>query len=106
MELVRRSPRFSVQCPVTYSSQLIGGLGTVTNLSTRGCKINSTMNVQSGLYLELRIYIPDSTMRVDRAEVHWSSGQQFGLKFLRMRPEEQERLSRYISALESSFVKK
>ncbi len=35
------------------------------------------------------------------AAVQWTQGQTFGLKFLRMEPEQQERLRLFISSLEA-----
>ncbi len=40
-------------------------------------------------------------MKVDLAAVRWSEGREFGLEFLRMQPEEQQRLRRFVSTLET-----
>jgi len=96
----RRSPRFSFQCPIAYSGRLIAGFGTISNLSAEGCQMGGDMSVRTGSQLELRMYMPDLPMKVDLATVRWSKGREFGLEFLRMQPEEQERLSRWLNTLE------
>ena len=52
--------------------------------------------------MELRLYMPDDLMpmEVDQAMVRWSQGREFGLQFLRMRPEEKERFHRFIGTFD------
>ncbi len=100
MEL-RQSPRFPVQCPIAYSGNNIARAGTVTNLSTGGCRVESYANVHQGMDLEGGIYMlgPDSSTVVDKAKVRWSAGQAFGLEFLTMQPGVQAHLRLFISTL-------
>lgn len=104
MEL-RQSPRFAVQCPITYLGLNRTGVGTVSNLSRGGCKVASFFTpADRGTYLELRIYLtgdPEFLMKVDQAAVRWAQEQEFGLEFITMRPEEQERLHRFVAVLET-----
>jgi hypothetical protein len=53
--------------------------------------------------LELRIYIPDLDwpLMVDGAVVQWVKGHTFGLRFLRLRQTEEDRLAEVISWLEN-----
>ena len=64
--------------------------------------MDSDQPAQRGNYFALRVLLPDQAvpMQVDLAVVRWSSGREFGLEFLRMQPEEQTRLRRFISMLE------
>ena len=64
--------------------------------------VGGNLIVHEGWNLELRLYLPgqDLPMEVE-AVVQWTKGQKFGLKFLRMEPEQQERLRRFISSLEA-----
>ena len=102
MEL-RQSPRFPVHCPIAYAGGNLAGVGTVSNLSRGGCKVASSTPADRGTYLELRIFLtrdPKSPMKVDLAAVRWAQEQEFGLEFITVRPEEQERLHRFVWTLE------
>ncbi len=99
---LRRSPRLPVQCPIAYSGINFAGVGTVSNLSTGGCKVGSFKPVDTRTYLKLRLYFtgyPELPMEVDQAQVRWSHEREFGLKFITMRPEERERLHRFVTSL-------
>ena len=98
----RDTYRFPVECPVTFSGESCDGVGTVTNLSKRGWKVNSNWTVSPGTYLALWVSPPDYEwpMKVNLAVVRWSRGQEFGLEIMDMRPEEQERHQRFVSILE------
>ncbi len=79
------------------------GEGTVRNLSTGGWKVDSNHPVQPGNYFLLRVLLPAQAvpMRVDLAAVRLSSGRGFGLEFLRVQPEVQARLRRFLNTLET-----
>jgi len=51
----------------------------------------------------LRIFMPeqDAPVVVDRAQVRWTARGLFGLEFLAMQREEQARLRRFVSTLET-----
>ena len=104
----RKFGRFAVQCSITFSGDHIVGEGIVIDLSKRGCKatvVISSQSVRPGTYLKLRLYPPDQAapIDVDWAEVRWAKGQEFGLEFLMMGWEEQERLRRFVSTLETQL---
>ena len=76
----------------------------MSNLSTGGCKVGSFKPVDTRMYLKLRLYFigyPEFPMEVDLAQVRWSHEREFGLKFLTMEPDQQERLRRFVSTLET-----
>jgi len=97
----RESRRYKVQLPVAFSGDRIAGKGTVCNLGTRGCAVKSGHTLKVGAFVELRIDVPtlDAPLLVDLAVVRWSVGQEFGLDFLQLRPEEQKRLKRFVKKL-------
>ena len=99
----RKQPRFPVHWPMAFSGAYTAGGGTVTNLSMRGCAVESHTRVPTGTRLELCALFPKDHRPVvpDLAVVRWSSGGKFGLEFLRIRPEEQARLRRVVSTLDS-----
>ncbi len=78
------------------------GQGTVRDVSMGGWKVNTDQPVQRGHYFALRVLLPDQAgpMKVDLVAVRWSSGREFGLEFLRMQPEEQARLRRFVATLD------
>ena len=81
----------------------MAGEGTATNLSVRGCTVESHMPVPSGTELELCALIPDDDCpwTPEKAVVRWSFLRKFGLEFTRIRPEERERLRHLLSTLET-----
>ena len=104
MEL-RRSPRVPLHCPITYYGTSLTGVGTVSDLSRGGCKVGSPTPVDTGTDLELHIYLTRESkfpIKVELAKVRWAMGRAFGLEFIRVQPEEQVRLRRFVSCLETS----
>jgi PilZ domain len=101
----RLVPRYRVQFRtiVSVSGTAIEGRGTIIDLSLGGCRVEAPLNVQPSILLELRIYIPelDWPLMVDGAVVQWVKGHTFGLRFLRLRQTEEDRLAEVISWLEN-----
>ena len=69
----------------------------------RGCTVVSDKYV-SGVMdrrVEVRIHLPVhyDPLEVKQAVVRWWMGREFGLEFIRMRPEEQERLRQFLNML-------
>ncbi len=100
--------RFPVEWPLSFSHSpisfrgiQINGSGEADNISAGGCKVESDTTVDTGTFLEVRIQILDEgfPVEIDLAVVRWSRNEAFGLEFINMRPEEQERLQRYVKAL-------
>ena len=100
---LRVAHRYPIQCPITFSGDYRAGAGTVRDVSRGGWKVDSDQPMQRGDYVALRVVLPDQAvpMRVDFAVVRWASGREFGLEFIRMQPEEQERLRRFVSTLQT-----
>ncbi len=77
--------------------------GAVSNLSVGGCKVDSKASGYIGRYLALDVFLRDeqTRLRVDQAAVRWARKEEFGLEFISMRPEEEERLRDVVSTLET-----
>ena len=90
----RRSPRFTLAGEIALSAEGQTSQGTLINLSTGGCAVESDILFQKGDYLGLRVYLAeqDAPVDVDLAAVRWSSGHEYGLEFIRIREEVQKRL--------------
>ncbi len=99
----RKDPRFPIHWRMVFSGALVAGEGTVTDLSVRGCAVETHMPVPSGTDLELCALIPDDDCpwAPEKAVVRWSFRRKFGLEFTRIRPEEEERLRHFVSTLET-----
>ena len=95
-------PRLRVQFRTTFSdSTKLEGAGIMLDLSTGGCRIESSVLMVPGFSVELRIHVPDVDwpLMIDAASVQWVSGQTFGLAFFRIRDAERQRLEQVLSAL-------
>ena len=68
-----------------------------------GCKVESDKYVSGimGRCVKVRIHLPVhyDPLEVKQAVVRWWMGREFGLEFIRMRPEEQERLRQFLNML-------
>ncbi len=98
-----RFPRHPARCSITFSGKAASGLGTLTNLTNIGCKVESAKGAPEGAELALRISLLDheAAINVDQAVVIWSKGREFGLRFIEMGPQAQERLRRFVQVLSS-----
>lgn len=99
----RKNLRFHVQFRSSFSSiAMVGGEGSVVDLSIRGCRIESPTDVQPGASLEVRIATieHEPPIQIQQALVRWSRGQQFGLEFETMVPEEWARLQHTVKQIE------
>ncbi len=76
----------------------------MNDISMGGCKVGSPTPVDTGTYLEMRIYImgaPEFPLKVDQAVVRWAKEQEFGIEFISFSPKEEERLRRFVITLET-----
>ena len=99
----RKNLRFHVQFRSAFSSiAMVGGEGSLVDLSIRGCRIESLTDVQPGASLEVRIAAieHESPIQIQQALVRWSRGRQFGLEFVTMAPEEWARLQHTVKQIE------
>ncbi len=99
----RKHPRYRFHCEIWFRWKEESVAGTVSNLAVGGCKVESEGSVYIGMYLALQICLPgqEATLKVDQAAVRWVKGQEFGLEFLIIGSEEEERLRRFLSTLEA-----
>jgi c-di-GMP-binding flagellar brake protein YcgR len=98
-----RQERKEVQLPVSFIGDARGG-GTVRNLSSDGCKIESESQILGTQLLVLRISVPHeiSPIVIDVAAVRWSKSPTCGVQFISMKEAEQQRLDRYLVTLSPS----
>lgn len=99
----RKNPRFPVRFRSSFTSlNLVGGDGNITDLSLRGCRVESQTEVKPGTSLELRIHTSDEEppLKIQEAVVRWSRDQHFGVEFVTLEPEEWARLQHTVTQLE------
>lgn len=107
---LRRHPRFRMSPPVVLSfarSELSvsfdgdhQGHGTVVNLSAKGCKVLSHVQVLVGDRLSLSLPIPRKTapLAINPAYVRWVEDGCFGLEWAALPPDVERTLLRLITA--------
>ena len=87
--------------PVTYSGNAHGA-GTLYDLSTGGCKVETGNTPPLGASLTLRLAVSPDTdpLTIDAAMVGWTiKDQYFGVKFLKVEPTERLLLDQCIARL-------
>lgn len=100
----RRHDRVRVEYPASVSGSSHRAEGTILNLSMGGCRVRTTRIVKKDDCLGLLIEIPqyNRPLYVSRAEVRWSDGRDFGMEFIQMEMEDQQRLGETIRAIEKA----
>ena len=100
----RKHTRFAVQLPVSFSGDQLSHGGTILNVSAEGCAITSEIVADVAVYLQLTMQLREreEPVHVELAAVRWSSATRFGVEFIKIRPEEGERLKKFVKVLEST----
>ncbi len=100
----RKHTRFAVQLPVSFSGDQLSERGTILNVSAEGCAITSDTVAAAAVYLQLTMQLREreEPVQVDLAAVRWVSATRFGVEFIRIRPDEGERLKKFVKTLEST----
>ena len=72
--------------------------GETVDLSLGGAKIESSLVVQPGEQITVKLIIPgaEDPIYIDRAQVQWIHDRTFGLKFLEVRQQELDELDQLI----------
>ena len=101
----RKHIRFGVQLPVSFNGEQLSDHGTILNLSAEGCAITSDTVASAAVYLQLKMQLREreEPIQVELAAVRWSSASKFGVEFIKIRPEEGERLKKFVKTLESAI---
>ncbi|OQW33727.1 MAG: hypothetical protein A4E19_02435 [Nitrospira sp. SG-bin1] len=91
----RRGRRISLSCRMFFFGEDdFEGEATVQEVSTNGCRAESSVEVKVGMLFKLSLFLDDFKwpLRVDQALVRWIDGTQFGLEFTSIRLAQRERL--------------
>ena len=98
----RQEPRFKLACRIFFfGDDDFEGEGTLVDISTRGCRSSSFIDLQPGMVLKLSLFLPDFNWpaRVDEAIVRWVQGHNFGLEFTSIRPSMRRRILMLVTKL-------
>ena len=89
-----------VEVPASFSGDTEGN-GVVSNLSMKGCKVDSETTVEPGDHISLSLTLPgdESPLVIELATVRWVIGHRFGLAFTRLGKTEDERLRQVVTGL-------
>jgi len=101
----RKHTRFAVQLPVSFGEDQPSHGGTILNVSAEGCAITSEAVVDVAIYLQLTMQLREreEPVQIDLAAVRWASATRFGVEFIKIRPEEEDRLKKFVAVLESTI---
>jgi c-di-GMP-binding flagellar brake protein YcgR len=101
-----RDRRVLVKHPVSFEGKSGVGRGTTFNLSLGGCALEGGADVKMNATIKLRLYIPTDKkpVKVGRAKVIWTAGQDFGVEFLNMDQTGKARLQHYIENLQQKTL--
>ena len=100
--LLRRIAHYPVRFRgATHGADGIDGAGVTIDLSLRGCRIKSHTPVCGGIRLALTIKASETTaaIEVKQAFVRWVAGEEFGLTFESIAPDQLKRLELTIQHL-------
>ena len=89
--------------PIVFFGERAGG-GLVFDVSLEGCCIRSTVAMQKGDYVRMRIDLIGETLTGDLAVVRWSRKEEFGVEFIRMTPDQQARLREFLNLFSPTTV--
>ena len=100
----RKHTRFAVQLPVSFRGDQLSHGGTILNLSAEGCAITSETVSGASVYLQLTMQLREreEPIQIDLAAVRWVSAARFGVEFIKIHPEQEERLRKFVKMLEST----
>jgi hypothetical protein len=97
--LDRRGRRLPLNCRMFFfGDDDFEGEATVLDVSTNGCRAETSVEVKVEMQLKLSLFLSDFKwpLRIDQAIVRWIDGKQFGVEFTSIRLAQRERLRNLI----------
>jgi len=95
------TPRYSARKPATGKVTLSCGArigdGHVIDLTVPGCRLQSTLLLDAGESVQLRVQVEGrKPLRIDLGVVRWVQDNMAGIEFIRMSEEDQVRLRQLV----------
>lgn len=92
---VRTYYRFPLNYPVIFDGAPFVGEGVLTNLSLKGCSVTCDREVLCGSDVRVSILLNNQppALPVELGTIKWVKGNQFGVEFVRVPLEAQQRLN-------------
>jgi PilZ domain len=86
--------RFSMNHRIYFWNPDLDGEGVISNVSKGGCRVSCETSVQMDMSFEAWIYTDGSDwpLKIERAEVCWIQGNEFGLHFISIWSSQRDRL--------------
>ncbi|MCW5798405.1 MAG: PilZ domain-containing protein [Nitrospira sp.] len=93
---VRTYYRFPLTYPVIFGGAPFVGEGVLTNLSLKGCSVTCNREVLCGSQVRVSMFLHHQppALPVELGTIKWVRGNQFGVEFVRVPLEAQQRLNR------------
>jgi hypothetical protein len=98
-----RERRVVVKAPVSFEGKSGTGRGTTFNLSLTGCALESRVDVNMDATIRLDLHIPSDKkpVKVTRAKVIWTAGNDIGVEFVNMDQTGRTRLKEFLTRMQS-----
>ena len=93
---VRTYYRFPLNYPVIFGGAPFVGEGVLTNLSLKGCSVTCDREVLCGSQVRVSMLLDHQppALPVELGTIKWVRGNQFGVEFVRVPLDAQQRLNR------------
>lgn len=105
---VRTYYRFPLEYPVIFGGAPFVGEGVLTNLSLKGCSVTCDREVLCGSDVRVSVLLDHQppALPIDLGTIKWVKGHQFGVEFIRLPFEAQQRLHRTLRTELIEWLKK
>ena len=92
---VRTYYRFPLNYPVIFGGAPFVGEGVLSNLSLKGCSVTCDREVLCGSEVRVSMFLNHEppALPVELGTIKWVKGKQFGVEFVRVPVESQQRLN-------------
>ena len=92
---VRTYYRFPLNYPVIFGGAPFVGEGVLSNLSLKGCSVTCDREVLCGSEVRVSMFLNHEppALPVELGTIKWVKGKQFGVEFVRVPVETQQRLN-------------
>ncbi len=95
---VRTYYRFPLRVPVIFGGAPFVGEGLLSNLSLKGCSVTCDREALCGSEVRVSMLLNNepAALPVELGTIKWVKGNQFGVEFLRVPVDAQQRLNRVL----------